>query len=402
MGKSSARSFSVFSSHAIRRLVKPLPKAAIPNPNPYTSAVYEPTIPVKAFTASKNKLSSSYTIDHEDVEETEQKNRENSPRWEPEDPSPSLFALDGSTGTANEVVVAGRKRKREEETHAESEKKGKVAAETAEEDGGWVNIEQRPIFCEIEGIRHASRKNQVAPELQKYWYQRYRLFSLYDYGVLLDHEGWYSVTPEAIAKQIAERCRCGLIIDAYCGVGGNAIQFAFTCERVLAFDISPLRLALARHNATIYGVADRIEFICADFLDWITCSSSRSLSGLADVIFLSPPWGGIDYLSSPSKSKFDTMATLSEEQLYSYFPLDSIGRFLPIGEMKKVAKDLALFLPRNTDLNEVRKLLGGEEGEELEVEEEWMGEKLKALTVYTSGLLQPVDTEVMEGKGNTS
>lgn len=44
-------------------------------------------------------------------------------------------------------------------------------------------------------------------------------------------ESWYSVTPEKIAEHIAERCRCELIIDAFCGCGGNAIQFAFTCER---------------------------------------------------------------------------------------------------------------------------------------------------------------------------
>lgn len=44
-------------------------------------------------------------------------------------------------------------------------------------------------------------------------------------------------------------------------MGGNAIQFAFTCARVIAIDIDASRLALARHNATVYGVADRIEFV---------------------------------------------------------------------------------------------------------------------------------------------
>lgn len=44
-------------------------------------------------------------------------------------------------------------------------------------------------------------------------------------------EGWFSVTPEKIAEHIADRCRCDVIVDAFCGVGGNTIQFAFTCER---------------------------------------------------------------------------------------------------------------------------------------------------------------------------
>ena len=45
------------------------------------------------------------------------------------------------------------------------------------------------------------------PHISKYWAQRYRLFSLYDDGVRLDPESWYSVTPEKIAQHIAERCR---------------------------------------------------------------------------------------------------------------------------------------------------------------------------------------------------
>lgn len=39
------------------------------------------------------------------------------------------------------------------------------------------------------------------------------------------------MTPEEIAKSTAERCKCGLIIDAFCGAGGNAIQFALTCDK---------------------------------------------------------------------------------------------------------------------------------------------------------------------------
>jgi len=44
-------------------------------------------------------------------------------------------------------------------------------------------------------------------------------------------ESWFSVTPEKLAMHTAERLRCDLIVDAFCGAGGNAIQFAFTCER---------------------------------------------------------------------------------------------------------------------------------------------------------------------------
>ena len=57
-----------------------------------------------------------------------------------------------------------------------------------------------------------------------------------------------------------------MIVDAFAGVGGNAIQFALTCEKVIAVELGAQRLAIAKHNAEVYGVADRIQFICADFL----------------------------------------------------------------------------------------------------------------------------------------
>ena len=46
--------------------------------------------------------------------------------------------------------------------------------------------------------------------------------------------------------------------------GGNAIQLAQTCARVIAIDIDPEKVRMAKHNAGIYGVADRIQFIVGD------------------------------------------------------------------------------------------------------------------------------------------
>ena len=74
---------------------------------------------------------------------------------------------------------------------------------------------------------------------EKYWKRRYRLFSRFDHGIIIDSvESWYSVTPEAIAKDQAEHC-CEMlrtknitILDGYCGIGGNTIQFAKMCHKV--------------------------------------------------------------------------------------------------------------------------------------------------------------------------
>jgi trimethylguanosine synthase len=123
----------------------------------------------------------------------------------------------------------------------------------------------------------------------KYWDQRYRLFSLYDRGVQMDSESWFSVTPECISEQIADRClegamrsylrmmepnlttkftgkkkkkkeskeranlmkgaahiRVGRMLDLFCGCGGNSIPLARVCDHLVAVDINPAKLIDAR------------------------------------------------------------------------------------------------------------------------------------------------------------
>ncbi|KAH7919451.1 S-adenosyl-L-methionine-dependent methyltransferase [Leucogyrophana mollusca] len=255
-------------------------------------------------------------------------------------------------------------------------------------------------------VPHYKEPKEVPDHLQKYFSQRKRYFSLYDEGCLLDEEGWYSVTPERIANQIAERCRCDTILDAFCGVGGNAIAFAKTCERVIALDTSPVRLALARHNAVIYGVADRIEFILADYISFAQAHLSRSKNvRTIDVVFLSPPWGGPSYLSSLPEQPIGQEATSGDVT-----PIDggshpeySLSNIKPIhgAQLFQLSRDItcniAYFLPRNTKLEEISALLAHPAKSEnasdvnpsqmVEVEEEWMGSKLKALTCYFGGLV---------------
>ncbi|KAG2364303.1 RNA cap guanine-N2 methyltransferase-domain-containing protein [Suillus spraguei] len=250
-------------------------------------------------------------------------------------------------------------------------------------------------------VPHCTTIHDLPEHLQKYFSQRKRLFSLYDQGCLLDEEGWYSVTPENIAIQIADRCRCDTILDPFCGVGGNAIAFAKTCEHVIALDISPTRLALARHNAAIYGVADRIEFILADYISFANAYLSRPHpTRRIDVVFLSPPWGGPRYMfpseshvSVDDNSDFqDELETQSQYSLSRIQPIHGADLFRLT---KRISGNIAYFLPRNANLNEISALglLEKDEGvtpddksRMIEVEEEWMGSKLKALTCYFGGL----------------
>jgi trimethylguanosine synthase len=204
----------------------------------------------------------------------------------------------------------------------------------------------------------------------KYWSQRTSLFSKYALGVRLDQEGWFSVTPERLAEHIAERCQCDLVLDAFAGVGGNAIQFAFTCERVLAIDLDLDRLLLARHNARIYGVADRIEFVHGDF----TALASRLR---ADAVFLSPPWGGPGYQAA---SEFGVRTMMG-----------GLDGFELLRLALAISPHVAYYLPRNTaraDLAAMPAMQAEEYAGSFETERCVLNGRLKALTAYFGDLAQ--------------
>ena len=201
-----------------------------------------------------------------------------------------------------------------------------------------------------------------APPPQKYWMQRFRFFSQFDLGCRLDEEGWFSITPERIAHHIAERSRCNVVVDLFVGCGGNAIQFALASHYVLAIDLDPTKLALARHNARIYGVVDRIEFILGDALTLLP-----RLGALANILFLSPPWGGPEYASAP-------MYSLDQIQLKG-----GVGGKEMMRRVLEVCPNVCVLLPRNVDLRELAEVGGGRK---CEVEENVLNYKLKTITVY--------------------
>ena len=170
-------------------------------------------------------------------------------------------------------------------------------------------------------------------------------------------------------------------------------------REVVALDTSPTRLALARHNATIYGVADRIEFILADYLDFARSYEMRSPSArLFDVVFLSPPWGGPSYMSAPD-GKSEDVDNATPQNVYSLKNIEPIPGDELFRLTRQITHNIAYFLPRNVDLNEVSQLLEDADKdsgfletqrspqEKIEIEEEYMGGKLKALTCYFGGLV---------------
>lgn len=111
-----------------------------------------------------------------------------------------------------------------------------------------------------------------------------RLLSPREAGLSFDEEGLRSFVPLVVASGIAALVPGERVLDLFCGVGGCAIGFASAGKRVVAFDIDGGRLALARANAAVMGVADRISFVQGDAL--------AVLSGAPTLpVFMDPPWG---------------------------------------------------------------------------------------------------------------
>lgn len=221
-------------------------------------------------------------------------------------------------------------------------------------------------------------------KLYKYWMQRYNLFSRFNDGILLDQESWYSVTPENIARHIAERFAKSftgnghyLVVDGFCGVGGNLIQFACSSPfvRVIGCDINLERLKMAKHNAKIYGVAHRCEFILGDFMQIMETLKNRKI----DAVFLSPPWGGVEY-QNKKRYSLDNMTPNGFEVV------DSCRKYL--------TNNIAFLMPRNIDLSEVKKRLLSKNHPFFECEQNMVGKKIKTITAYFGDLVdQTLESE---------
>lgn len=97
---------------------------------------------------------------------------------------------------------------------------------------------------------------------------------------------------------------------------------------VIAIDIDPNKIELAKNNAEVYGVSHKIDFILGDFFQL-----APSLK--ADAVFLSPPWGGMTY---SSQKVYDL-----EEML------QPAGFSVLFAAAEKISKNIAAFLPKNSD-----------------------------------------------------
>ncbi|KAL9191551.1 hypothetical protein ACHAXT_001257 [Thalassiosira profunda] len=293
----------------------------------------------------------------------------------------------------------------------------------------------------------------------KYWAQRRRLFTRFDEGVRLDAEGWYSVTPEAVADHVASRfadaaaqlVRCQanpdarggnrrrgqtkkpsqamVILDSFCGCGGNAIAFAklpaSTVSLVVCIDIDREKLRNAAHNASIYRIPpNRIVFVEANSVavmercyrdgQLIMDPPPRTPEALSayppreiyndftiggidllaeyaqhiDAVFMDPPWGGVDY-GAMGKDGYDLSRDMKirgcERGCVGFPPTPEVDgvRLLKIAAAATSTRFVAYDLPRNTNKGSLAAaaLEAGYEGNS-KLEEHYLNGRLKTVTAY--------------------
>lgn len=233
-------------------------------------------------------------------------------------------------------------------------------------------VQIAPDLPLTDNCHHYTRLQDVPWDIQKYWKSRFKIFSNYNDGIYLTDDAWFGVTPEPVARKIAEDIPLPVfpteyyttagyspptttVVDMFAGAGGNTIAFALHgyFDRIISIERDADTLACAQENARISGVGEGvitwIHGDCFEVLkellrpltdeDYIDDDTISPLDIKNTVLFASPPWGGVSYTSQPV---FD----LSTMEPYNLQALHDACYPLPH----------ALYLPRTSDLQQLADL----------------------------------------------
>lgn len=103
---------------------------------------------------------------------------------------------------------------------------------------------------------------------------------------------------------------------------------------------------------------------------------------LTTLTFESPPWGGVEY-RDPSKLKGIIPTNKKYVNAYPFAALQPVGGKKLLELTFLICDKLVMFVPRNMDLTDVADAVNEVEyGTMVHVEEMWMGQRLKALSLF--------------------
>jgi trimethylguanosine synthase len=118
----------------------------------------------------------------------------------------------------------------------------------------------------------------------------------------------------------------------------------------------------AKHNAEIYGVSSKIFWLQKDCFEAV----ERFAGNKNVVIFASPPWGGNHPFDSISiRLLSNTGTAYGTDNIFDLTKMEPYNLDKLYNSFIKYSNELVLYLPRNSDLNQIARY--GQQGKKLEV-----------------------------------
>lgn len=143
-------------------------------------------------------------------------------------------------------------------------------------------------------------------------------------------ESIFSVTHYGDADRITDDIYAEMpnatITDATANVGGNTISFAKKFKKVNSIEINPLTFRALKNNIKVYGL-DNVSLYNDSYV-----KISNEIK--QDVLFMDPPWGGLDYKSQATMMLF----------------LDNIPIYEILNNIENKPKMIVLKVPNNFDI----------------------------------------------------
>jgi trimethylguanosine synthase len=139
---------------------------------------------------------------------------------------------------------------------------------------------------------------------------------------------------------------------------------------VYAVEIDAQRIKLAKNNAKVYGVHEKIKFIRGDFFSLIPKFIKKFSKKQEDQpqiwIFLSPPWGGPNY------------------QQKDIYRLSEFNGFDLFKQVQSISNNIIYYLPKNVAVVDLFKLAqdGNHGYDRFTVEQHWLNDRFKVLAAY--------------------
>jgi len=160
--------------------------------------------------------------------------------------------------------------------------------------------------------------------------------------LLIDDESIHYISVREYAEKISNIIKTHMeqldiddiiVSDATAGVGGDTISFAKNFYHVYSIEIDKTRVEYLKNNITVYN-CDNVTVYNDSCLNVIQTIEDHN------VIFVDPPWGGIDY-----KKYVDLRLFLDIE------PIENLClKWMDQSYMKHVPRLIVFKLPKNYDI----------------------------------------------------